>query len=578
MKLKMIGYLFRFFKKSLFLQVLAVILLAVPSFISLVRPGYFPMQDDQQAFRVNQMLKCFDDRQFPCRWIPDGGYGYGYPMFNFYPPGLYYVGAVLSRAGFQIIDSVKILFALGFIASGVAMFFLLKEFFNLSAAYVGSFLYIYAPFRAADVYVRGDLSESWALSFFPLTFLFAYRSVRWGKLSDFWWLSVSVALLLLTHIPMSVIFLPILCLWVVILLVVLRRTGLFVKFIASGALGVGLAAFFILPAILEKQYVHVETLTEGYFGYRQHFVSLARLFFSNRWGYGSSNLGQTEDLSLSTGIVHWVAAAVAVVLAAFSFKRNKFLTKVAISLGVIELGVLFMIHQRSSFIWERVSFLAYLQFPWRFLGPSIFLLSFLSALGIFLCRDKKLTLAASLAIVGLVAFLHGSFFRPKGWLDISDKEKFSGISWERQLTSSIFDYLPIYAKQPPATKAPDFPEILAGSGIVGNYDKGADFQEGAVIARTPVLIRVPLYDFPGMTAYVNGVKVSHSNDNCQGEPFCLGLVSFWVSTPGENKIEVRLEDTPVRSFANILSLVSFLSVAVIAIWGVRSRLIGKEIK
>ena len=53
---------------------------------TLLTPGYFIMHDDLQMMRQLEMEKCFLDRQIPCRWIPDMGYGFGFPLFNFYPP------------------------------------------------------------------------------------------------------------------------------------------------------------------------------------------------------------------------------------------------------------------------------------------------------------------------------------------------------------------------------------------------------------------------------------------------------------------------------------------------------------
>src|SRR3989338_7668545 len=106
--------------------IILVIVLTIPTFSQLVRPGFFPMQDDLQAMRVHQMFKCFQDLQIPCRWVPDMGYQYGYPQFNYYPPSVYYLGAILHTFGFQIIDSVKILFILGYIFSTLAMFLFLK--------------------------------------------------------------------------------------------------------------------------------------------------------------------------------------------------------------------------------------------------------------------------------------------------------------------------------------------------------------------------------------------------------------------------------------------------------------------
>jgi len=63
---------------------LLFLVLIIPSFSKLIRPGYFPMHDDLQAIRLLQMDKCIKDGQIPCRWVPDMGYGYGYPQFNYY--------------------------------------------------------------------------------------------------------------------------------------------------------------------------------------------------------------------------------------------------------------------------------------------------------------------------------------------------------------------------------------------------------------------------------------------------------------------------------------------------------------
>jgi hypothetical protein len=72
-------------QKRLF-WIILIIATTVPTFSTLIRPGFFPMHDDLQAFRIYEMDKCFSDFQIPCRWVPDAGYQYGYPQFNYYPP------------------------------------------------------------------------------------------------------------------------------------------------------------------------------------------------------------------------------------------------------------------------------------------------------------------------------------------------------------------------------------------------------------------------------------------------------------------------------------------------------------
>ena len=543
------------------LWTLILIILILPSFFSLIRPGFFVMQDDLQAFRIHQMDRCFADFQIPCRWVPDMGYQYGYPQFNFYPPSVFYLGELFHKIGLQIIDSVKILFILGFITSALAMFLLLKTFFGKWPALVGAILYTYAPFRAVEVYVRGSLSEFWALTFFPLTFWASYLAIKSAKFKYFLFLALFLGLLILTHHLMSLIFFPLLFFWMIFWIYMEKKWTSLPKFILAGLVSLGLSAFYILPLIFERQFVHTETLLSGYFDYRQHFVSLKQLFLSNFWEYGSSFFGNTDTVNLSTGPVHWVVGLVGILLAVLNFKKNMKIASVIFLLAGLELLVLFLIHQRSSLIWEKVSILGWLQFPWRFLALSVFLLSILSASSVFFLGKYKKELGWALGLIAImgVFVLHGNFFKPQEWLGISDKDKFSGPFWEKALTISIFDYLPIYAKLPPNKKAPDFPEILDGEVEFINYKKSSDYQIGNVKVDREATVRIPLFDFPGMEVLIDQRKVAHWHDDCRGEEYCLGLITFNLPV-GTHKIETNLKDTPIRKTGNIITLISILSL------------------
>lgn len=158
-----------------------------------------------------------------------------------------------------------------------------------------------------------------------------------------------------------------------------------------------------------------------------------------------------------------------------------------------------------------------------------------------------------------------NYFVPKAWFNITDADKFSGDSWEKQLTISIFDYLPIYATLPPTQKAPAIPEVLEGQVKFISYTKGSDFQLGQFDATQDSLIRAPLFDFPGMEVKIDGKVTPHVNNDCRNEKFCYGLITFSVPK-GEHNIEIRLKDTLVRRIGNILTLISF---GVIIYLGVR---------
>src|SRR5258708_34907123 len=133
---------------------LLIIVLAIPTFLQMLRPGIFSMQDFHY-FRLLEFSKCVQDLQIPCRWAVDSGAGFGEPLFNFYGQFPYWAGEVFHLLTFSKIDSLKILFILSFVLSGIGMFFLSRKIWkNDLSALVSSIIYLYAPYRAVDVWVR----------------------------------------------------------------------------------------------------------------------------------------------------------------------------------------------------------------------------------------------------------------------------------------------------------------------------------------------------------------------------------------------------------------------------------------
>lgn len=537
-----------------------------------MRPGYFPMHDDLQAFRIQQMHECFKDLQIPCRWVPDMGYQYGYPQYNYYPPSVYYLGEFFHLIGFQFIDSAKILFALGFLASALTMYLFLRDLLGKWPGFIGALIYTYVPYKAVNVYVRGAMNEFWALAFYPLLFWSSWKIIKEGGKKNIAFFAIATSLILITHNLMTLIFLPILAFWILLNVVLEKKYKSLINITLGGLLGLGLAAFFTLPVAVEKPYAHLETLVGGYFDYRQHFVSLNQLFISNFWGYDSSVWGIDDGLSLSTGQIQFLGSIIALILAIFSFKKYKKISTITLSLFALSLVTLFMVHEKSSPIWTLFeSALIFIQFPWRFLSISIFLLSTLCALGIFFIQklNFKIFKINSAIIYGIVLItacliLYGSFFHPNKWYDITDKEKFSGVSWEKQLTISIFDYLPIYAKFPPTSAAPMNPETLEGLADFKNSRKGSAMKSWEVEIFQPSIIRAPIFDFPGMKVLVDGSIINHWNDDCRNQEFCLGLVTFKLE-PGRHFVEIKLTNTPIRTIGNLLTILSFLILVILLV-------------
>lgn len=542
------------FVKTPFFYVLLIFVFSIPVFVGLIHSGNYPVHDDFQIIRTLQIDKCFKDGQFPCRWVPDMGFGYGYPQFNYYAPLPYYFMELLYLAGISLIDSVKIFVVLITLVSAYSMYAFSKYLWKSNlAGIISSVLYIFLPFRAVDMYVRGAVAELAAMAVIPLLFLFSLK-IQEGKKRSVLWFGICTAVLFLSHNISSLIILPFIFLWILFLIIRSKNLKVIPDVLFGFFIGLGLSAFFVIPAWFEKDYVHIGTLTSGYFNYLAHFVSLKQMLIDNHWGYGSSQLGIGDDISLTVGIGQWIMASISLLLV-FVFRKFRYLatTSFFFILGWV---ALFMMHEKSSFIWKSIPILAYVQFPWRFLIVGGF--GFSVTAGVLGTLKNKL-LKYGIVAVGLLAtvFIYMGYFQPKEWLDVSDKEKLSGQEWTKAITASLYDYLPVSAKKAPDFEASVQPVINVGKADIISGEKGTDWQSWKVkVLSDSAVVELQIYYFPNWRVSVDGKQSEFNYDNNHG------LINVTLNK-GEHNVNAYLENTFIRKIANSISII-FLLIVVLA--------------
>ena len=551
--------------------VIFVILVGIFASRDMLIPGYFPMHDDLQMMRQLQMDKCFRDGQIPCRWVADMGYGYGFPLFNFYPPLPYLVGEVIKTVGFPFTATVRITFLLSIVLSGVTMYFLAREFWGKLGGVVSSVFYIWAPYHAVDVFVRGAMNESWALVWFPLIFLASYKllSAEGSKITR--WLivlSLSWAALLLSHNVMVLIFTPLFAFWCFLWVLRKKSWKRIPKLIISGIWALGLAAFFSIPVFFEQKYVHIETLTQGFYEYFAHFVSVNQLFLSRFWDYGASLWGPIDEMAFPIGHFHWILALVIFIAwisrLVFKKERNFDLSLVVLLLVFAGFFTAFMTHSRSTPIWQALPFLSILQFPWRFLTIVIFAFSFLAGAIVIILNswNKKLARGLVVLLVFSVVLWNFEFFRVERTGPVTDQEKFSGEAWRLQQTAGIYDYLPKTATIAPQSPRSDAVEIVSGSAVIKEVKQGTNWLETKVnIDSLDSTVRINIFQFPGWRVFVDGKEkeIRLLKDDQLGR--------IHVDVPqGEHNIEVRLFNTTPRTIGNTLSAISWLALITFPKW------------
>ena len=556
-------------KNKLLFPIFIVIFAALLAGRTLLTSGYFKMHDDLQMMRQLEMEKCFLDLQIPCRWISDMGYGFGFPLFNYYPPLPYLVGELFRVVGFSFVDTAKLVFLISFIFSGITMYFFSKEFFGKVGGVLSSVFYIWAPYRAVDVYVRGAMNEAWAFIWFPVILLFSYKLLTVGqkpgraKAGLVILLSLSWVGLFLSHNLMVLIFTPIFAIWCLFWLWRFKKPVSSIKYLVSSSLlALGLTAFFTLPAILEQKYVQVDTLINGYYEYIAHFATLNQLFISRFWGYGPSVWMENDGMPFQVGHIHWILS---LVIGGWwlvtCFKKNKSIIRNSsfIILFFIAVGwfAAFMAHSRSTFIWQVIPILKFVQFPWRFLTLVTFSFSFIVGSLVLLVPKKFIYLVVGILSIGLIIF-NFNYFLPDGGKmgSLTDKEKFAGAAWDLQRTAGIFDYLPKGAVTAPKEPMRALSEVMRGEVSTDNLKVGTNKASfSADVISNGATLRIGIFKFPNWKAYVDGKEVETyiPKEEMWGR--------MYIDVPkGEHEIVIKLLNTPLRNVSNIISLTVWLGL------------------
>lgn len=363
-----------------------LLLLSLPAAGPLLQPGYFWGAHDARSavYFLFQFDKAIQDGILYPRWAPDFAFGFGYPMFNIYPPLSSYAGEFFHLLGFGFTDAVKIVFGLSAILSGLTMYLFARRLLGERAGLIAGLVYVYLPYHLFDIYVRAALAESVAFVFIPLVMWAFFETAVAPSLKKILWGAVALAGLIFTHSALAILFTLVMGAFTAMLLLALPTAAGWQRIKKLGrsaiapaltlALGLGLSAVFLLPALLEQKYVRLDQWQGGRYAFGKDFVDFFQLF-SPRWGFGPSIAGPNDQTGFQVGLP-------ALILFALSFFIVPRLKNRAVRLalyfcqGFVLIGLLLLLPQ-SRPVWETVRFIQAIQFPWRLfslLAPAIALL------------------------------------------------------------------------------------------------------------------------------------------------------------------------------------------------------------
>ena len=348
------------------------------------------------------------------RWAFTPAFGAGEPRFVFYPPLSWTIGGLLTLFASalahltplrpeQTFALTPILYTgIALTAAGFAMLHLARRFVSPAAATLAAVVYLANPYTLFTAYERTAFAELLAAALLPLL-LAALLPDPESTLPSIPAIAIPLALLWLTNAPAAVIGSYAVAFILLLRIVALLRSPaarpqasrLLLKTTAASLLAFALAAFYLVPALLERRWVQISMAILP--GLRPDDNTLFH---------------HTSD-ALHDAVLH-TASLLAVTLLAvtaaaltLAARRTRSAAKASSStsaptqnlttLAILTAAIATLLTPLSLPLWHHLPQLAFLQFPWRLLS----LLAPVSALALALTLRSLHLNALRLAILSL---------------------------------------------------------------------------------------------------------------------------------------------------------------------------------
>ena len=351
------------FKNKVFIQLLLLVLICFVPILHALLPG-LPVTHDTMA-HFNRALvfdEQFKNGTIPVRFAHTGFYLAGSPLFNYYPPFFYYTLSGLNLLTNNMHQSFLLVPSISLLTIALTVFTFCKEH-GTTLALLAALLFISSPYIHVLVFVRGAHPELIGL-LLSLIVLLSIKKLSFNK-HYFIPLTICSAALLTTHPPTALIYTPIFVAYALYKHLKSKK-NLLQKYILASLIALGLASFYILPNTFEINHIHRSEITKVNNGYVNNFVKPSQLL-SNHWGYNLSNVGkENQEMSFQLGYITIGILLITLVITLRNRTRKRNVTLLPYLLALLY-SFLFS-NSISLPLWNNIEPLSFILYPFRFLS------------------------------------------------------------------------------------------------------------------------------------------------------------------------------------------------------------------
>ena len=551
----MIPYFYRSMHNNrlTFLFVIILVVFSLWAMKALFHPGFYTSHDGwHQVARLYHYDQAIRAGQFPPRYSFNLLYGFGYPLFTFsyHLPWLFAEPFILS--GFSIFTAIKLVFIVGFVGSGVVMFFWLKNTFNLLSGFVGAFLYLWAPYRFSNIFVRAAIGEATSFVFMPL-FFYGLCTTKLEKNS----IPLVIGALGLTGIILShtmmlyILVVPVIVYCSLKLYVQKRNRFQYLAYwFKTIVLGLLLSSFYFLPAVYYKNITIFDSVQKLFF--QQQFVTLRQLIYMP-WGYSAAFTGVGE-MSLQLGITQWLIFVVTLIILGWGIMKKKKLELktekqiISITFFASFLLSIFIMNPLAKPIWKQISTSATIDFPWRFLALSVFSCAVMGSFVVYFLPKKYRYLVITI-IIGIGLYVNRNHLKVNQYTDVP----LSLYIASEKTTNTFDEYLPKYTQTGEVNNENRKPfTVDSEKATIKDYTQKVNEINFTFDAAYVTQLKVNAIYFPGMHLFVNNKEQTIKYQDTGFPQLELPI--------GQGTVQLLIKESKIGKIGNLISLVTIFYI------------------
>ncbi len=482
--------------------------------------------------------------------------GFGYSWNLFYPPISTY-GVIFFRIfSNSYINGVKLLLVATIILSGIFMYNLMYDITkNKMIALLSAIIYITAPYRLTVIYIRMAIGEIISFVFIPLVFHGLYNIFN-QNCKKHWYLVIGACGLALTHNISTLLTIIPAVIYVLFNIKKVFTKKIFLTLLIDALFMVGIVAFFYGPMMEAKFSCDYSVFDDGKMGtledMHQHSVYISQLIFGKMQRGISGYLSDPENISKDMCFAIGLQILIPLLFTPFVYKKID-VKKRKLYLITLITGLFLLFATTNLFPWTSMpSVFAFIQFPYRFLFISTFLLSTISAVNIVkIFKEIKFYQVIILCCLILV------YIFPLVRLASMDKNHDETVHSEIDVVNedtdrtdncAYFEYLPSKAKISYLANRSQDAIILSGNTNITEQEKNKSYMKLKVENTTENAdIELPYVYYPGYQVTLNGNTLPiKESDN--------GFISISLDQNSNGEIIVNYAGTLIQKISFIISL------------------------